>query len=149
MTAAKRVAEGRRRSLLAWAAMALPALALGGANRASAQVASAPADRPREVDALLGAWQRTDGNYIILVRSVGAFGQLEAMYINPRQLPFSKAVAVRDGDALRLRFELRAGGYDGSVYELRYERASDRLVGSFYQAVAKQRFDVVFERKVR
>ncbi len=50
---------------------------------------------------------------------------------------------------LRATFELRAGGYDGSVYELGYDRATDRLVGSFYQAVAKQRFDVVFERKAR
>ena len=137
----------RRRLLQASVACAL--LGIGSAKRVAAQAAAASADMPRDVDALLGAWQRTDGNYIILVRGVGAFGQLEAMYINPRQLPFSKAVATRDGDALRATFELRAGGYDGSVYELSYDRANDRLVGSFYQAVAKQRFDVVFERKAR
>ena len=146
----KPCSPGRRRQLHAWSAFVL--LGLGSATRVAAQAApagSAPADKPREVDALLGAWQRTDGNYIILVRSVGAFGQLDAMYINPRQLPFSKAVATREGDMLRATFELRAGGYDGSVYELAYDRGTDRLVGNFYQAVAKQRFDVVFERKVR
>jgi len=137
----------RRRQLQAWVVCAL--LGMGSAKHAAAQAAAASADKPRDVDVLLGAWQRIDGNYIILVRGVGAFGQLEAMYINPRQLPFSKAVATRDGDMLRATFELRAGGYDGSVYELAYDRANDRLVGSFYQAVAKQRFDVVFERKVR
>jgi len=137
----------RRRQLQAWVAFML--LGIGSAKRAAAQAAPASADKPRDVDALLGAWQRTDGNYIILVSGIGAFGQLEAMYINPRQLPFSKAVATRDGDMLRATFELRAGGYDGSVYELAYDRTKDRLVGSFYQAVAKQRFDVVFERKVR
>jgi len=131
------------------ASLACALLGIGSAKRVAAQSTPAPADRPRDVDALLGAWQRTDGNYIILVRSVGAFGQLEAMYINPRQLPFSKAVATRDGDVLRATFELRAGGYDGSVYELRYDRGNDRLVGSFYQAVAKQRFEVLFERKAR
>jgi hypothetical protein len=30
---------------------------------------------------------------------------------------------------------------------LTYDRASDRLTGSFYQAVAKQTFEVVFVRK--
>ena len=127
-------------------------LGLGSATRVAAQAApagSAPADKPREVDALLGAWQRTDGNYIILVTGVGAFGQLEATYINPRQLPFAKAQARREGDVLHATFELRAGGYNGSVYELSYDRSNDRLVGTFYQAVAQQRFDVVFERKRR
>ncbi len=73
------------------AVVGVHAAGLGSATRVAARQrkrASAPADKPRDVDALLGAWQRTDGNYIILVRSVGAFGQLDAMYINPRQLPF-------------------------------------------------------------
>jgi hypothetical protein len=140
------VAAGRRRQLRALAACAL---GVGSMRWLAAQTASAPAETPRDIDALLGAWQRTDGNYIILVRGIGAFGQLEATYFNPRQLPFSKALATRDGQRLRVTFELSAAGYDGSVYELSYDRASDRLLGSFYQAVAKQRFDVVFERKRR
>jgi hypothetical protein len=45
------------------------------------------------------------------------------------------------------RFELRAGGYDGSVYELRLDASSDRMVGSFYQAVAKQLYEVQFTRR--
>ena len=131
-----------------WLAVVAMALATSG-PAALAQGASAPAGTAREVDALLGAWQRTDGNYIILVTGVGAFGQLEATYINPRQLPFAKAQARREGDVLHATFELRAGGYNGSVYELSYDRSNDRLVGTFYQAVAQQRFDVVFERKRR
>ena len=46
-----------------------------------------------------------------------------------------------------LAFELRAGGYDGSTYELTYDPATDRLKGTYYQAVAKQKFDVNFVRK--
>lgn len=141
------IAMARRRRHLG--ALAVTALTLGSVARAWAQAASVPADKPRDIDALLGAWQRTDGNYIIVVSGIGAFGQLQATYFNPRQLPFAKAVATRDVEVLRANFELRAGGYDGSVYELSYERAGDRLVGSFYQAVAQQRFDVVFERKQR
>ena len=44
-------------------------------------------------------------------------------------------------------FELRAGGYDGSTYELTYDPATDRLNGIYYQAVVKQKFDVFFTRK--
>ncbi len=96
---------------------------------------------------LKGAWVRPDGGYTIVIRSVGANGQLEAMYFNPNQLPFAKAQASREGVLLRVFFELRAGGYAGSTYELVYDSASDRLKGTYYQAVARQKFDIVFVRK--
>ena len=100
-----------------------------------------------EFDALKGSWVRPDGGYTIAIKSVGANGQLEAMYFNPNPLPFSKAQASQDGATFRLFFELRAGGYGGSTYELTYDPASDRLKGTYYQAVAKQKFDVSFARK--
>ena len=43
--------------------------------------------------------------------------------------------------------ELTAGGYAGSTYELTYDLASDSLKGTYYQAVAKQKFDVHFVRR--
>jgi hypothetical protein len=48
---------------------------------------------------------------------------------------------------LKLFFELRAGGYNGSTYTLNYDAAGDRLKGTYYQAVAKQTFEVFFVRK--
>ena len=51
------------------------------------------------------------------------------------------------GKHLRASFELRAGGYEGSTYDLVYDPASDRLQGVYYQAVIKQKFDVYFMRK--
>jgi hypothetical protein len=45
-----------------------------------------------------------------------------------------------------LFFELRAGGYNGSTYTLKYDAASDQLKGVYYQAVAKQKFEVGFVR---
>jgi hypothetical protein len=98
-------------------------------------------------EALVGGWSRTDGNYHIVIEAVGADGALQASYFNPRPLPFAVAQARREGGVVRARFELRAGGYDGSVYELRLDAASGRLVGSFYQAVAKQNFEVQFTRR--
>ncbi len=63
---------------------------------------------------LKGAWVRPDGGYTIVIRNIGANGQLEAMYFNPNQLPFAKAQASREGALLRVYFELRAGGYAAS-----------------------------------
>ena len=83
---------------------------------------------------------------MITIRAVDADGKLDASYANPRPLPFHVAVASKDGNALKLFFELRAGGYNGSTYTLSYDAANDRLIGVYDQVVVKQKFDVVFVR---
>jgi len=100
-----------------------------------------------DLELLKGTWIRLEGGYIIAIKGIGPRGELEATYFNPSPLPFARAEASRDGATLRLFFELRAGGYGGSTYELAYDPANDRLKGTYYQAVAKQRFDVSFARK--
>lgn len=137
--------------------MQLPGLALGlvltGAAMAqgaapAAKGAGTPAIVENiKLDVLKGAWVRPDGGYTIMIKSIGQNGQLEAIYYNPNPLPFAKALATREGATLRLNFELQAGGYAGSTYHLAYDAASDRLRGTYYQAVAKQKFDVYFARK--
>jgi hypothetical protein len=83
---------------------------------------------------------------VISVRAVDVGGKLDARYFNPSPLPFYTAEVTRDGDALKLFFELRAGGYNGSTYTLNYDAARDQLKGVYYQAVARQKFEVVFDR---
>ena len=124
-------------------------LALATLGEAAAQTPATPqkAVAGPALDVLKGSWVRPDGGYRIVVNGVAADGHLEAMYFNPSQLPFAKAQASRDGATLRVFLELTAGGYGGSTYALTYEQASDRLVGTYYQAVAKQKFDVYFARK--
>jgi hypothetical protein len=99
---------------------------------------------------LLGRWVRKDGGYVITIKGADLDGKLDASYANPSLLPlllpFSTAVATSDGGVLKLFFELRAGGYNGSTYTLAFDAVEDRLKGIYYQAVAKQKFDVVFER---
>jgi hypothetical protein len=135
----------------------LVALALAaGAHALSAQAqapvapqAQAAAPGPRSesgLGVLQGRWVRPDGGYTITIRQVDADGKLQAMYANPRPLPFSKAEATRDGKTIRLFFELTAGGYNGSTYTLTYDPAGDVLQGVYYQAVARQKFDVQFMR---
>ena len=128
---------------------------LVGATTADAQDARAPtpqtgasrAAAPVTMDNLRGRWIRPDGGYGIVIRNIGADGQVEAMYFNPKPLPFAKAQASREGQALRVFLELQAGGYNGSTYELTYDPATDRLKGVYFQAVAKQRYDIYFERQ--
>jgi uncharacterized protein (DUF2147 family) len=129
----------------AWAA-AGTAMAQGAAPAASGTAAPAVA-AAIGFDKLKGTWVRPDGGYRIVIGSVGADGRIEAMYFNPNQLPFARAQASMAGAQLRASFELRAGGYDGSTYELAYDPASDRLQGVYYQAVIKQKFDVYFSRR--
>lgn len=97
-------------------------------------------------DVLLDRWVRPDGGYMITIRGVEPDGKLDAAYANPRPLPFAEARASRDGQTIKLFFELRAGGYNGSTYTLIYDPANDVLYGIYYQAVARQRFNVYFER---
>ena len=96
--------------------------------------------------ALPGRWVRPDGGYVITIKSVDAGGRIEASYANPSPLPFAKAEATRDGKTLKLFFELRAGGYNGSTYTLSYDPVSDVLKGVYFQAVMQQKFDVYFMR---
>jgi uncharacterized protein (DUF2147 family) len=124
-------------------------LALAATGVATAQSAASAAKPAAKTgfDALVSAWVRPDGGYVILIKSVRENGQLEATYFNPNPLPFAKAQASRQGGALRVSFELQAGGYGGSTYDLVYDPASDQLKGVYYQAVAKQKFDIYFIRK--
>ncbi len=135
-------------------AAALGAAILGGAWPACAQgVKPAPGDSSAAstanvgLNVLKGNWVRPDGGYTIAIKGIGSDGQLEAMYFNPNPLPFSRAQAAQEGAVLRVSLELRAGGYGGSTYELTYDPASDRLKGIYYQAVAKQRYEIYFVRK--
>ena len=128
--------------------LALTATAAAAAPESTAQRSSAPtAEASADSDVLKGTWVRPDGGYTIVIKNVSADGRLEAMYFNPSQLPFARAEVSREGGKLHAFFELRAGGYDGSTYDLSYDPASDRLSGIYYQAVAKQKFDIFFERR--
>ena len=132
------------------AALALIPIVAGTAvAQSAAPVAAGKATPPATVgfDTLKGTWVRPDGGYRIVIGNVGADGRIEATYYNPGQLPFAKAQASMNGPQLRASFELRAGGYDGSTYELTYDPVSDRLSGVYFQAVIKQKFDVYFVRK--
>lgn len=119
---------------------------LGSASTACAQAPGAPAAQTG-LELLKGRWVRPDGGYVITIRDIASDGKLNASYANPNPLPFARAEASRDGEAIKLFFELRAGGYDGSTYTLTYDPKFDVLKGVYYQAVAKQKFGIYFARE--
>lgn len=125
--------------------VAMPAIAVESAAPAVGVEAPAVASESG-FEALRGRWVRPDGGYLIIIRGVDASGRLDAAYQNPNPLPFAEAEASRDGTAIRVFLELRAGGYSGSTYTLTYDPANDVLHGVYYQAVARQKYDVYFER---
>lgn len=130
--------------LLSTAALSAAVVPLPAPAQVRAEAPAAPADSA--FAALQGRWMRPDGGYVINIRSVAASGKLDASYANPSPLPFARAEATRDEKTIKLFFELRAGGYNGSTYTLIYDPANDILRGVYYQAVAQQKFDVYFTR---
>jgi hypothetical protein len=112
-----------------------------------ASIASSTSESQVVFARLPGRWVRPDGGYVISIKSVDEGGKLEASYENPNLLPFYTAMATGEDGRVKLFFELRAGGYNGSTYTLNYDAAGDQLKGMYYQAVAKQTFEVFFVRK--
>jgi hypothetical protein len=110
------------------------------------QLAATAVTAPAGLQSLRGRWLRPDGGYILDIRDVDASGTIDAVYLNPRPIHVARAEATGDGAALQVFVELRAPGYPGSTYTLRYEPQRDQLEGIYFQAALQQRFAVVFVR---
>lgn len=109
---------------------------------AGAATAAGPA-----LDRLAGRWVRTDGGYILEVRAVDPQGRADAAYLNPRPIHVEQALATRAGGTLTLFVELQDVNYPGSIYNLAYDPAADRLEGTYFQAVEGQTYSVTFEHR--
>ena len=96
---------------------------------------------------LVGRWQRTDGGYVIEIRSIEPDGKMKAGYFNPRPINVSRAQASMQKGYIKVEVELRDTGYPGSRYTLIYDQPKDRLIGFYYHAISGQNFDVVFVRQ--
>lgn len=161
----------RRNQYLAWIGLALGAAAIVGLAllrdkplaplprpqpeaRAGSQAAAtsagtnaaAPVRAQPGFSKLKGKWLRPDGDYALEVRDIGGDGRVEAAYFNPDPIHVERAEARQDGAALELSVELRDTNYPGCIYKLRYDAASDRLEGTYFQAALGETYDVMFVR---
>jgi hypothetical protein len=96
--------------------------------------------------ALRGLWVRTDGGYVIEIKSVDPGGRMQAAYYNPNPINVSRAQAARSGAALTVFIELRGPGYPGSTYTLIHDPKSDELKGIYHHAGLQKNFEVGFVR---
>jgi len=99
-----------------------------------------------DLQRLEGRWVRPDGGYILELKSIKKDGSVTAAYYNPRPIRVFRAVIAKKDGAIILFVELRDVNYPGSTYNLQYDLASDRLKGTYFQAVQRQTFDVEFVR---
>lgn len=122
-------------------------LALAAMVLASTSTGSARAEKPIPAfEKLKGRWLRAEGGYVVEIRSVGPGGKLEAAYFNPRSIHVAKAEASQEAGAVHVFIELRDVNYPGSTYTLTYDAARDQLEGRYFQAVARETFEVHFVR---
>ena len=136
--------------ILAGLAIVVVVLLVVKSGRETELKSAAPATTARapepNTQRLIGSWVRTDGGYIIAVRSVDPAGRVDASYFNPRPINVSRAEAVLKGKTARLFIELRDEGYPGSTYTLEYDSTNDALVGVYFQAVQQLSYNVIFVR---
>jgi hypothetical protein len=121
---------------------------LGAGEVVIAEAAQAGKASPDQTDLqrLEGRWVRPDGGYVLELAEIKKDGGLKASYFNPRPINVSKATWSRKEGKINLFVELRDVNYPGSTYTLQFDPKSDRLKGTYFQAVEKQTFNIEFVR---
>ncbi|MSU65155.1 MAG: hypothetical protein EXS38_03420 [Opitutus sp.] len=124
------------------------------AQGSTAPVAPAPpaavgAEAPAEVQKLLGRWLRSDGTYVLELRSADRTGVVQAGYFNPKSIHVSRAIWMRDAEGLQVVVELNDVGYPGATYVLSHDAKTDTLVGKYNQPQMGQTFDIDFVRQAK
>jgi len=111
-----------------------------------AESGQADAQSPADLHRPEGRWVRPDGGYVLELSEIKKDGSLNASYFNPRPIKvFSAKWSQREGK-IHVFVELRDVNYPGSTYNLQYEPGSDRLKGTYFQAVEKQTYNIEFVR---
>jgi len=95
---------------------------------------------------LEGRWVRPDGGYVLELSNIQKDGGLKAAYFNPQPIKVYQSKWKNKKGILTVYVELRDINYPGSKYELRYDPASDRLNGTYFQAVDKETYAIEFVR---
>jgi len=101
---------------------------------------------PADLQRLEGRWVRLDGGYVLELSEIKKDGSLKASYFNPKPINVFTAKWSRKEGKINLFVELRDVNYPGSKYNVQYDPKSDRLTGTYFQAVEKQTFNIEFVR---
>jgi hypothetical protein len=104
-------------------------------------------ERVVDLQKLKGQWVREDGGYVMDIKSIAEDGKADVAYLNPKPIHVEKAEAWQDAGRGMISVKLQDVNYPGSTYDLHYDALRDQLRGLYYQAVEKQHFEVIFQRK--
>jgi hypothetical protein len=113
---------------------------------------AAASDKPQSagknvVQRMTGRWIRPDGGYVLELKDIRNNGNLKAGYFNPLPIKVFKAEWKRKQGIITVFVELRDVNYPGSKYNLQYDPKTDRLKGTYFQAVHGETYDVEFVRE--
>ena len=95
---------------------------------------------------LIGRWLRPDGGYVLELKEIGKDNTLTAAYFNPQPIKVFKAEWKSKQGIIKIFVELRDVNYPGSKYSLKYDPKTDRLIGTYFQAVHGETYDIEFVR---
>ncbi len=141
-----RISRGRKLVCLAGWLGLLVASGLFDARTVATAADVPPSAAETEEKRLIGRWIRPDGGYILELKGIGKDGTLQAVYLNPRPIHVARAERSRENGTLVVVVELRDVNYPGSTYRLRYDPGSDRLVGTYFQALHRETYRIEFVR---
>ena len=96
---------------------------------------------------LTGRWLRPDGGYVLELKEIKKNGNLKAAYFNPQPIKVFKAEWKRKQGIITVFVELRDVNYPGSKYNLHYDPKTDKLKGTYFQAVHGETYDIEFVRR--
>ena len=114
---------------------------------ANPATAATSANVPDPVRKVFGKWIRSDGGYVLEIRSGDLSGVLDAAYFNPKPIKVSRAIWMQGPTGFQVVVELNDVGYPGATYVLSHEPQADRLVGKYNQPAMQQSFDIEFVRQ--
>jgi len=97
-------------------------------------------------DKVRGSWHRTDGDYRLVIGKIDEGGHAWGEYHNPNPIKVAWTRVRLENAAIKVDLELRDTNYPGCLYKLTYDPASDRLVGTYFQALQQQTYAVEFVR---
>jgi hypothetical protein len=132
----------RRRNLLAAVFVGVFFFTLANAETNNAEQKVSKNDEQR----LIGRWVRPDGGYILEFKEIGKDGVLKAAYFNPNSINVYQTKLQNSKDAITVFVELRDVNYPGSTYNLIYDPKTDRLIGTYFQAVERITYGIEFVR---
>ncbi len=140
------IPEGKKFVLMATLLVLLGASVIPDPQRVATAADVPPSVAETDEKRLIGCWIRPDGGYILELKGIGKDGTLQAVYLNPRPIHVSRAELHREDGRLMVFVELRDVNYPGSTYNLRYDPGSDRLIGTYFQALHRETYRIEFVR---